>query len=118
MLGIIQAARRYSPGRGAFRTYARTYSNGAVGPAPWSLPWVSKVYHFLPDKEFLIKVPASWRELHALGQKLPKLWVEASEVPVRLYVSIERWREIADTRSQRITSPGDTINKNFRDSIA
>jgi hypothetical protein len=30
MLGIIQAARRYSPKRGAFRPYARTYANGEV----------------------------------------------------------------------------------------
>jgi len=40
-----------------FRSYARTYANG-------------EVYHYLRDKSFLIKVPASWRELHARGQKL------------------------------------------------
>jgi DNA-directed RNA polymerase specialized sigma subunit len=28
MLGILQAARRYSPERGSFRLYARTYANG------------------------------------------------------------------------------------------
>ncbi|MEI7666739.1 MAG: sigma factor, partial [Synechococcaceae cyanobacterium ELA263] len=57
MMGIIEASRRYSPERGLFRPYARTYANG-------------EVYHFLRDKGFLIKVPASWRELHARGLKL------------------------------------------------
>lgn len=37
LLGIIQAARRYSPERGSFRPYARTYANG-------------EVYHYLRDK--------------------------------------------------------------------
>jgi len=89
MLGIIQAARRYSPERGAFRPYARTYANG-------------EVYHYLRDKGFLIKVPASWRELHARGQKLLRLGTSASEVPAQLGVSVERWREIVEACGQRI----------------
>lgn len=89
MLGIIQAARRYSPERGSFRPYARTYANG-------------EVYHFLRDKGFLIKVPASWRELYARGQKLLRLGTEAAEVPVRLEVSAERWREIVGACGQRV----------------
>ena len=89
MLGIIQAARRYSAERGSFRPYARTYANG-------------EVYHYLRDKGFLIKVPASWRELHARGQKLLRLGVEAAEVPRRLGVSVERWREIGEACSQRV----------------
>ena len=91
MLGIIQAARRYSPERGSFRPYARTYANG-------------EVYHYLRDKGFLIKVPASWRELHARGQKLLRLGTEAAEVPVRLEVSAERWREIVVACSQRVVT--------------
>jgi hypothetical protein len=83
MLGILQAARRYSPERGSFRPYARTYANG-------------EVYHFLRDKGFLIKVPASWRELHARGQKLLRLGTAVAEVPERLGVSPERWREIGE----------------------
>ena len=71
MLGILQAARRYIPERGSFRPYARTYANG-------------EVYHYLRDKGFLIKVPASYRELHARGLKLMRLGVEAAEVPGRL----------------------------------
>jgi DNA-directed RNA polymerase specialized sigma24 family protein len=89
MLGILQAARRYSPERGSFRPYARTYANG-------------EVYHYLRDKGFLIKVPASWRELHARGLKLMRLGVEAADVPGRLGVSAERWREIAGACSQRV----------------
>jgi hypothetical protein len=91
MLGILQAARRYSPERGSFRPYARTYANG-------------EVYHYLRDKGFLIKVPASWRELHARGLKLMRLGVEGSEVPERLGVTAERWREIVGACSQRVVA--------------
>jgi len=91
MLGILQAARRYSPERGSFRPYARTYANG-------------EVYHYLRDKGFLIKVPASWRELHARGLKLMRLGVEAAKVPGRLGVSEERWREIGVACSQRVVA--------------
>ena len=91
MLGILQAARRYSPDRGAFRPYARTYANG-------------EVYHYLRDKGFLIKVPASWRELHARGLKLMRLGMAAAEVPERLGVSSERWREIVEACGQRVVA--------------
>jgi hypothetical protein len=90
-LGILQAARRYSPERGSFRPYARTYANG-------------EVYHFLRDKGFLIKVPASWRELHARGQKLLRLGMAEEEVPARLGVSVERWREVVMACSQRVVA--------------
>ena len=88
---IIQAARRFSPERGSFRPYARTYANG-------------EVYHYLRDKGFLIKVPASWRELHARGLKLMRMGVEAAEVPGRLGVSEERWREIVQACDQRVVA--------------
>ncbi len=91
MLGILQAARRYSPERGSFRPYARTYANG-------------EVYHYLRDKGFLIKVPASWRELHARGQKLLRLGTAAAVVPERLGISAEQWREIAGACSQRVVA--------------
>jgi hypothetical protein len=61
MLGIIQAARRYSPERGSFRPYAHTYANG-------------EVYHYLRDKGFLIKVPASWRDILCSGTKTDATW--------------------------------------------
>jgi hypothetical protein len=91
MLGIIQAARRYSPERGSFRPYARTYANG-------------EVYHYLRDKGFLIKVPASWRELYARGQKLLRLGTSGAEIPERLTVSPERWREIVEACGQRVVA--------------
>ena len=91
MLGILQAARRYSPERGSFRPYARTYANG-------------EVYHYLRDKGFLIKVPASWRELYARGQKLMRLGTAADEVTERLGVSAKRWREIVGACSQRVVA--------------
>jgi hypothetical protein len=91
MLGILQAARRYSPERGSFRPFARTYANG-------------EVYHYLRDKGFLIKVPASWRELHARGHKLLRLGSPLSEVLDRLRVTPERWQEIMLACSQRIVA--------------
>lgn len=91
MLGIIQAARRFSPERGSFRPYARTYANG-------------EVYHYLRDKGFLIKVPASWRELHARGLKLMRFGVAAAEIPERLGVSTDRWLEITLACRQRVVT--------------
>ena len=62
------------------------------------------MYHYLRDKGFLIKVPASWRELHARGQKLLRLGTAAAEVPERLGVSPERWREIVQACEQRVVA--------------
>ena len=91
MLGILQAARRYSRERGSFRPYARTYANG-------------EVYHYLRDKGFLIKVPASWRELYARGQKLLRLGTAAAEVPARLGISAERWIGVSNACEIKIIS--------------
>jgi DNA-directed RNA polymerase specialized sigma subunit len=91
MLGIIQASRRYSSDRGAFRAYARNYANG-------------EVYHFLRDKGFLIKVPTSWRELHARGQKLLRLGMLAADLPAALGVAPERWGEITTACNQRVVA--------------
>jgi len=57
MIGLIKAARRYDSSRGPFRPYGRTYANG-------------EITHFLRDNGFLLKVPPTWRELHARGQRL------------------------------------------------
>ena len=91
MLGIIQAARRYSSERGSFRPYARTYANG-------------EVYHYLRDKGFLIKVPASWRELYAWGQKMLRLGTAAADLSAALGVKPERWNEITAACSQRVVA--------------
>jgi DNA-directed RNA polymerase specialized sigma24 family protein len=71
MVGIILAARRYVPERGNFRPFARRYANG-------------EVHHFLRDRGFLIKVPPSWRELHARGRKLQGAGVPPEAVAQRL----------------------------------
>jgi RNA polymerase sigma factor (sigma-70 family) len=91
MLGIIQAARRYSPERGSFRPYARTYANG-------------EVYHYLRDKGFLIKVPASWRELHARGMRMQRMGNSIQEVLSRLKVTQDKWRIISRACGQRVVS--------------
>ena len=81
MVGIILAARRYVPERGGFRPFARRYANG-------------EVHHFLRDRGFLIKVPPSWRELHARGRKLQGAGVAREAVAQRLGVDERRWEEI------------------------
>ena len=91
MLGIIQASRRYLSERGTFRAYARNYANG-------------EVYHYLRDNGFLIKVPASWRELYARGQKLLRLGTPPGKLPEQLRVSQQRWRDVALACSQRVVS--------------
>ena len=98
MLGILQAARRYSPERGSFRPYARTYANG-------------EVYHYLRDKGFLIKVPASWRELYARGLKLMRLGVEAAEVPGRLGITPNKWNLIKESCGQRVVSLNELLGE-------
>lgn len=91
MLGILQAARRYSPERGSFRPYARTYANG-------------EVYHYLRDKGFMIKVPPSWRELYARGRRLLNSGVPSSLIPEKLGLRIERWEEIFAACNQKVVA--------------
>ncbi len=62
------------------------------------------MYHYLRDKGFLIKVPASWRELHARGQKLLRLGTPPAQLPARLGIAQERWREIVLACSQRVVA--------------
>ena len=71
MVTIILAARLYLRERGDFRPFARRYANG-------------EVHHFLRDRGFLIKVPPSWRELHARGRKLQGAGVPREAVAQRL----------------------------------
>ncbi|MFN7900031.1 MAG: sigma-70 family RNA polymerase sigma factor [Synechococcaceae cyanobacterium] len=91
MIGMLQAARRFSPERGSCRPYARTSATGVVSPS-------------LRDKGFLIKVPASWRELHARGQKLLRLGTPPAELPERLGIGRERWEEIVVACSQKVVA--------------
>jgi DNA-directed RNA polymerase sigma subunit (sigma70/sigma32) len=74
MIGLIKAARRYDPSRGPFRPYGRTYANG-------------EITHFLRDNGFLLKVPPTWREIHARGQRLLTSGVGVGEMLERIGIS-------------------------------
>jgi hypothetical protein len=91
MIGLIKAARRYDPSRGPFRPYGRTYANG-------------EITHFLRDNGFLLKVPPTWRELHARGQRLLTSGVGVGEMLVRLGISREQWIQIVDACSVRVVA--------------
>ena len=91
MIGLIKAARRYDPSRGPFRPYGRTYANG-------------EITHFLRDNGFLLKVPPTWRELHARGQRLLTSGVGVSEMLERLGMSREQWIQIVDACSARVVA--------------
>jgi DNA-directed RNA polymerase sigma subunit (sigma70/sigma32) len=91
MIGLIKAARRYDPSRGPFRPYGRTYANG-------------EITHFLRDNGFLLKVPPTWRELHARGQRLLTSGVGVGEMLERLGISREHWIQIVDACSVRVVA--------------
>ena len=68
MIGLLKAAARFDgTGGRAFRPYARTYANG-------------EITHFLRDHGFAIKVPPSWRDLYASGQKLLRCRRNAEDI--------------------------------------
>ncbi|MFU8886622.1 MAG: sigma-70 family RNA polymerase sigma factor [Cyanobacteriota bacterium] len=91
MIGLIKAARRYDPSRGPFRPYGRTYANG-------------EITHFLRDNGFLLKVPPTWRELHARGQRLLTSGVDAALMLERLGVSRAQWQHIMEACSVRVVA--------------
>lgn len=87
VIGLLKAAARFDgTGGRSFRPYARTYANG-------------EITHYLRDHGFAIKVPPSWRDLYASGQKLLREGLPPHGVPERLGVSTERWREIQEACS-------------------
>ena len=91
MIGLIKAARRYDPSRGPFRPYGRTYANG-------------EITHFLRDNGFLLKVPPTWRELHARGQRLLMSGTGIAEMLERLGTSREHWQQLAEACSVRVVT--------------
>jgi RNA polymerase sigma factor (sigma-70 family) len=91
MIGLIKAARRYDPSRGSFRPYGRTYANG-------------EITHFLRDSGFLLKVPPTWRELHARGQRLLSSGVNVAGMTERLGIRPEQWIQIVDACSVRVVA--------------
>jgi hypothetical protein len=91
MIGLIKAARRYDPSRGPFRPYGRTYANG-------------EITHFLRDNGFLLKVPPTWREIHARGQRLLGSGVGVAQMLERLGVSQQQWQQIVGACSVRVVA--------------
>ena len=91
MIGLIKAARRYDPSRGPFRPYGRTYANG-------------EITHFLRDNGFLLKVPPTWRELHARGQRLLTSGVGVEEMLERIGMNRAQWIQIVDACSVRVVA--------------
>jgi RNA polymerase sigma factor (sigma-70 family) len=91
MIGLIKAARRYDPSRGPFRPYGRTYANG-------------EITHFLRDNGFLLKVPPTWREIHARGQRFLARGIGVGEMLERIRVSREQWIQIVDACSARVVA--------------
>ena len=91
MIGLIKAARRYDPSRGPFRPYGRTYANG-------------EITHFLRDNGFLLKVPPTWREIHARGQRLLTSGVGVEEMLERIGMNRAQWIQIVDACSVRVVA--------------
>jgi DNA-directed RNA polymerase sigma subunit (sigma70/sigma32) len=91
MIGLIKAARRYDPSRGPFRPYGRTYANG-------------EITHFLRDNGFLLKVPPTWREIHARGQRLLASGIGVGEMLEQIGISREQWIQIVDACSVRVVA--------------
>ena len=94
MIGLLKAALRFDGSGGRqFRPYGRTFANG-------------EITHYLRDHGYAIKVPPTWRDLYASGQKLLRQGVEAAEVPARLGIRAERWQEICGACSVRVVAFG------------
>ena len=92
MIGLLKAALRFDPKGGRqFRPYGRTFANG-------------EITHYLRDHGYAIKVPPTWRDLYASGQKLLRQGVAAADIPGRLEIRPERWREICGACSVRVVA--------------
>ena len=90
MIGLLKAALRFDGSGGRqFRPYGRTFANG-------------EITHYLRDHGYAIKVPPTWRDLYASGQKLLRQGVDTAEVPARLGIQAERWQEICGACSVRV----------------
>jgi DNA-directed RNA polymerase specialized sigma subunit len=92
VIGLLKAAARFDgTGGRSFRPYARTYANG-------------EITHYMRDHGFAIKVPPSWRDLYASGQKLLREGCPPVELPKQLGVTPERWEEISAACSVRVVA--------------
>ena len=52
------------------------------------------------------KVPPTWRDLYASGQKLLMQGVSERDIPLRLGIRAERWLEICGACSVRVVALG------------
>jgi DNA-directed RNA polymerase sigma subunit (sigma70/sigma32) len=87
VIGLLKAADRFDPSGGrCFRPYARSFANG-------------EITHYLRDHGFAIKVPPTWRDLYASGQKLLRQGLAPQLVPQRLGITAARWAEIVEACS-------------------
>ena len=59
---------------------------------------------FLVDLERSDQCATTWRDPYASGQKLLRQGVETAEVPGRLGIRAERWREICGACSVRVVA--------------
>ena len=92
VIGLLKAAARFDgTGGRSFRPYARTYANG-------------EITHYLRDHGFAIKVPPSWRDTFASGQKLLREGCSPAELPQLLGVTPERWAEISAACTVRVVA--------------
>jgi len=91
MMGIIQASRRFKQEKGSFRAYARSYANG-------------EVCHFLRDKGFILKVPASWRDLYSRGNKMLAQGMSKPEMLAKLQITESKWGDLAEACQQQLIS--------------
>ena len=92
VIGLLKAAARFDgTGGRSFRPYARTYANG-------------EITHYLRDHGFAIKVPPTWRDLYASGQKLLRQGLPPHAVAERLGITGERWREIQEACSVTVVA--------------
>jgi len=84
VIGLLKAAARFDGSGGrSFRPYARTYANG-------------EITHYLRDHGFTIKVPQSWRDLYANGQKLLREELPPHAISDRLGITAKSWLEIQE----------------------
>ena len=94
MIGLLKAALRFDGSGGRqFRPYGRTFANG-------------EITHYLRDHGYAIKVPPTWRDLYASGQKLLRQGVSERDIPSQLGIRAERWQEICGACSVRVVALG------------
>ena len=92
MIGLLKAALHFDGSGGRqFRHYGRTFDIG-------------EITHDLRDYGYAIKVPPTWRDFYASGQKLLRQGGSEPDIPSRLGIRAERWLEICGACSVRVVA--------------